>query len=356
MNAPSKSPWRDRVTTLTVLYMMLERGETFSTLLEGDKKFVEPTLDRMYRNGYLTISGAEYAVTPKGQKLRDSMVALYDQALQFEIFGAVNIDAPNDPNDAHPEMPGLVVDNIYDPRFKEGPNSVDMRLAMLDFLGETLVEQLGGKKIDPYVIVFMQKLADGELQAKDFWYKLRSGEFFGQIEQIVDSAYNWRSASEDENEARAFMRTMYQAGLCEERKRSGDECGQCGTVLGMFDYHEQQAGRKLTECPNPDCKRKLAVGGEPIGTEYQCPNCGGGIHRSDRSCAHCNAVVNFHGVPGSVSTETTVETEVTYEPLLLWSAYPVGYMPCYHYYDPFDPFAVGMVAGFGCGLAFEILI
>ena len=40
--------WKDRMLAVTILYLMLEKGKKFSTLLEGDEAFAEQTFDRAF--------------------------------------------------------------------------------------------------------------------------------------------------------------------------------------------------------------------------------------------------------------------------------------------------------------------
>lgn len=346
------SGWRNTVTALAVLYEMLEKGTKFNTLFEGeDDKFAEPIINMMFDRDYVALDGSDYVVTKHGRELRDRMVAMYNQALQFEVFGAVVIDAPLDPGMRREDNEALVCDDVDDPRFHDGPQAIDMRLAVMAYIVEQLKDRgrLNGD-FNPYVLVFIQKLGEGALAADDFWFRLRSGDMFTEIEAIVDSAYRWRSMdpSSEENAANAMF-NLYQAGMAQARKLQGDVCSNCELPLGMYAYYAERDGRKLDACPR--CKHRFAPpsAGVPSG-DYDCPKCGNTtLCRTDTSCGGCGAVINWRLPEGSVETGMQATDEVVYEPIVVWDGY-YGYTP--YYYDPIDPF----LAGAACALVFDAIL
>ncbi len=343
--------WRENAQALAILYGMLEKGLKFSTLLEGDHKFLEPIFETMFRRELLGIEGGHYMVIRRGIELRDRMVAMFHQTVQFEVFGAVNIDAQLSDDMVNPEKPWLVHDDLDDPRFHDGPNTVDMRLAMMTFITERLKDdgKLNGD-FDPYLIVFMQRLADGKFGVDDYWYHLRSGEIFTEVERVVQSAYQWRSIAQGNEVAGALvMRNLYQAGMCQQRKLEGEVCSRCDTHLGMFIYYAEQERRRLDHCPNPECNRLFPPPSNIASGDFQCPLCHGAIHPTDHQCRTCDAVINWNQPEGSVHT-TTVHEEV-YEPVVVWSGGYYGYTP--YYYDPIDPFLVGAACGLTLGLILD---
>lgn len=350
----SSDKWRDNASALAVIYAMLEQGITFSTFLEGDQKFLEPVLDTMYKRELLDIVDGKYTVLPRGTALRDRMVAMFHQTTQFEVFGAVEIDAELDRDMLRPDNEALVNDEVDDPRFHDGPNAIDMRLAMMAFVVERLKHEgkLSGD-FDPHLVVFIQQLGEGLLRADDFWYRLRSGEVFASIDRIVQAAYDWRSMREgDEQGSIDAMNNLYQAGMAQQRKLDGDVCGGCGIPLGMFAYYEEREGRHLKQCPNPGCKRRFPPPSNAASGDYECPKCQGAIHHTDDQCRSCGAVIGWNQPEGSVSTTTTVDHEVeeVYEPVLVWGGGWYGYTPVY--YDPYEPLLIGAA----CGLALGVIL
>ena len=84
--------WKEEMLWLTITYRMLECGDKIPLLTAGtDYTFVEATLNEMFSKGLIEPQdGSEYwHVTDEGRKLRSSMLAIYDQALKFEIFNTV---------------------------------------------------------------------------------------------------------------------------------------------------------------------------------------------------------------------------------------------------------------------------
>ncbi len=327
--------WQKNVTALSVIYMMLEKGKKLPLVLEGDDQFVEPILEQMHEAGLLAVAKKddEWIVTDKGRALRTQMVGMYDQMSQFEIFGAVNIERQLTSEEEAPEDPGQVYDNALDPRFAEDPSSKDLRLGMIDFIGQYMAEKLEGKAIDPYAVVFMQKLADKEFDVDHLWFDLRVGALFKQVEEIVDSAYKWRDAASTEDNARAAMAAIYTAGLLEQRKREGNTCSSCGFYLAVYELKAARENQTLTECP---CGAKFVPPAAESGE--QCPNCGAVIGPRQRKCRGCGARIDRSLPEGTVSEETVVREEVVCSSPWGYDYDYYGYTPVVAYYDPWDPF------------------
>ncbi len=348
--------WKDRIMFMAVLYAMLEQGKTFSTLLEGEDAFLEPVLDEMFKRELVDIDARRnaYVVTKKGEELRTGMVGMYDQLLKFEIFGSVNQGlALAVPNQAPEEDPNAVYDNILDPRFVDVPGtSEDLRLAMLNWLGTAMTEQLGGKQVDPYQVVFLQKLRAGQYKGPDFWFHLRTGTVFDQIQGIVDKAVKWTQLAATPEEAHAVMNAVYTAGMIEQRKRDGQRC-TCGAYLAMYEYWAQKEGKTFDMCPCCQGSFNPIAPTEQAGQE--CPNCGTDIFPNQRSCTGCGAKIDRRLKAGTVRTDTTVTTETDYVAASYywpWSGSYVsyGYSPPIVYYDPWNPVADALAFGLICGL------
>ena len=323
--------WKTQATALAVIYRVLEKGEDFISIAQAGGPALEPALVEMTVNGYIDRQpNQDWAVTQKGKDLRGKMVAMYDQLLKFEIFGAVDVTRALTPDECRDDDPNAAMDNLLDPRFAESPNARDLRLAMISFVTTVMKQEnrIQGE-INPYLIVFMQKLADGELAGADFWQKLGNGTFFGQIERIVDSADKWDRMGSDLQESSMIAGLVYRAGLLEQRKRNGHVCSECGSYLAVYEDAAKEAGQTLDACP---CGASFKA--PPVVNGFSCPACGSAISAKDRSCRGCGAFVDFSKPAGTVEETITTTTETYYTPV--WGSY-YGYTP-YGYYNPYDPF------------------
>lgn len=323
-------PWKENIASLSILYAIKEQGKIVSVLLEGDDVFLEPILDSMSKKGLLDISPTNtYVVTKEGEALRGKMVAMYDQLLKFELFGAVNTTLSLTA-DQSPDGDGgsAVFDDILDPRFTESPDSEDLRLAMLDWYSQSAEEQLKGQAVDPYQVVFMQRLRAGYYKGDDFWFKLRAGVVYLEVQKIVDTAVKWQDLGKDINESSAVMNAIYTNGMSEQIKRAGDRC-ECGAYLGMFDYYAHKEGKTLDVCPN--CDKSYSPPQPPPGAGESCPNCSSDIQPQWRKCHGCGAKIDRSMAAGSVEevTTSTTYTETVYDPY--YSPWGGSYMS-YGYY------------------------
>ena len=190
----------------------------------------------------------------------------------------------------------------------------------------------------------MQKLAAGQLWSPTFWVDLRLGMVFEEIEKIVETAVKWRNVADTEADAVAAMRTLYTAGMIEQRKRDGRECSSCGTPLAIYQAMAKEAGQALEVCPNPNCG--ASFGAPPSGGgRLECPRCHAGLEASQRICS-CGARVDYSLPPGNTSEETVEETVEEVVPA--WGSYYDPLFVPYGYYDPWgwsvtDAVAFGVV-------------
>lgn len=351
-------PWQQNIISLSVLYTILEQGRKIPLLLEGDDVFVAPILDDMNRKGLITPNTARdgqvpiglpkviadkqfWVVTKQGEELRGRMVAMYDQLLKFEIFAAVNQALQLTPEQSPDGI--APYDNLLDPRFIPSPASEDLRLAMLSWFAGAAQDQLQGKELDPYQIVFMQRLRKGVYNNKDFWFNLRVGSIFKEIEEVVTSAVKWQQMSGNDDESSAAMNAIYTAGMTEQIKRDGQKC-TCGAFLGTYELAASKEGKTLDACPCCNASF-IAQAAAPVATGGEmCPNCGGDILSWHRKCRGCGARIKRSlpaGTVREVTTVTEVEETSYYNP---WGGSYVSYgyvapAPLYVgvYYDPWDP-------------------
>ncbi len=224
---PSMDPWKLQMLQLTIIYRILECDDKLPMNMSNtDYEFVETVIQDMSEAGLLIPSedSQYWECTDKAKELRKAMVQMYDHATQFEIFSTVHLD----------KNVGIT-DDMSDPRFEKIPDQTekskddlgteDMRIAMIRYVSAYAAaasEDDTVKEISPYIIVFMQMLSDGKLKG-DIWFDLKCGLFFGTIQSIVESAYDWKNASDTEDGCKRVMGIIYTAGMLEMQKREEEE-------------------------------------------------------------------------------------------------------------------------------------
>ncbi len=327
--------WKEKLLTLSILYSIGECGHQFSVNPEGDDKFVDDQLRQCYNNGYLEIDTVSlcYVLSAFGRSYLGKIVDMVNKLLPYEIFGYVEIGRALSEEEADPENANLVASNLFDPRFAGSEGSEDLRLAIIDWLNNT-TEQ----KIDLRDVVFIQKLAGGYLKSPTFWFDLRLGKVFDEIESIVSSAYNWRSISNSEEDSSNIMQIIYTAGMLELKKRQGSKCGNCQIPLAIFEEYSA-----LSECPNPECGASFNSSSGYATSGYSCPKCSSDIFEGQFRCNGCGSFIDFSAPMGSVTT--TTEEVVECVPCWQYGYSYYGVEPIY-YYDPWD-YCVASVA-LGC--------
>ena len=364
--------WQTEAIRLSVLYLLVECQQRLQ--LSADRNtnigFIENELAEMMALGLIEIKhckwietdvdsgkpinveGEAWVATDKGKEVLGKVVAMFDNLMKFEIFGGVRLTRGLTEDECLEDNPFQCRDHVYDPRFldpkDDDPDATDLRIAMMTFLSEQMCDQIGGV-VDPHRVVFLQKLASGRFKGKDFWFDLRLGTFFKEVEEIVASAYQWQQISDDGDQAIEVMRALYTAGMFEQRKRDGSECSACHIPLAIFQIGAKQEGRTLTECPNPGCRADYNPPA-PAGAEQECPQCHADIFPQQRTCTGCGAIIDRRYRAGTVNEETVATTvsETVYDPYYDTWGYGYGYYGYspYGYYNPWDPF-VDAVA-FGC--------
>jgi hypothetical protein len=325
---------------------MLECDETIPVITSGTAyEFVEEELENLAAKELTGIDeeAATYYITDKGKGVCRQLLGMYDQVMKFEVFSSVNIAQTLEDEDTDDE--GNLHPQLYDPRFQR-PGSIvereelgteDIRIAMMDFLATEVDTE---NPLDPHRIVFLQMLSTGKLKNDNIWFDLNLGTTFDKIKEIVEFAYQWRDAADDEEDARQIMIAIYTAGMLEQRKRDGQECSECGAPLAIFEMWAKEDGKTLDDCPNPECDCTF----KPPPPDYECPACGAGVVNGQTVCS-CGAILDFSLPPGTIQTEV-VEEEVVDEPI--WS-HNYDYVP-YGYYDPYDPFVDAVAFGLMCAI------
>lgn len=369
--------WQTESIYLTVLYLLIECRQKLPVMSDSttDVGFIENELGEMYAKGLIKINGPYWEATDKndrdvsGKLVGESngiaflgkAVAMCDQLMKFEIFGGVRLQRKLKPDERLDDNEYVVRDHIWDPRFvgpkEEDPDATNMRTAMLTFFSEMMSDQLGGV-VDPHRIIFLQKLSSGRLKGKDFWFDLRLGTFFKEIDEIVEKEYQWRQiVPGDESASIEAMKTLYAAGMIENRKRALDagECSNCHIPLALFEAEAHENGQTLHECPNPSCGASFDPPA-PQGSSEACACCGEDIWPGQRQCSGCGAIVDRRYTPGKVvETERVTQSTVVdtvYDPYYdTWGCgYGYyGYTP-YGYYDPWNPVADVVAFGILCAV------
>lgn len=332
------SDWKNKCTIVSLIYFALELGYEFSVNPEGDDKFIEPFLQECFNKGLLDIDSNKliFVPTEKGKGLQASIVEMVNKILPYEIFSDVDITRQLSSEEFDDQNPNLIASNLFDPRFAETDNSVDMRMAIINWLNEYYSKN---NPIDPREVVFLQRLGSGELRSDSFWFDLRIGNIFKDIENIVNSAYKWTDVSYDKDHSNEIMGIIYTSGMLELKKRSGNKCGKCNMPLAIFEEYANETGG-LKECPNPDCKASFEEVTPIQVSQSVCPNCNSFICHGQTNCNGCGSMIDFSLPQGTVSTETTKYVES------YWShpSYYYGVAPLY-YYDPWDPFIATIAIG-----------
>lgn len=346
MNKPA---WQEEMLRIAILYRMAECGDRIEVVrfAPDDYAVVEPELTDLAAKGLIGIKDQCWVVTDRGREVLSKVIEMIDHILHFEIFRGVRLTRSLPQNLQQDDDANQVQHQFYDPRFLipgvEYPTAWDLRIAMMRFLSEQMSSELDGQVIDPYRVVFLQKLGSGQFNSPTFWFDLKLGSPFKLVEEIVNSAYKWQDVSPDDVEdATAVMQALYQAGMSEQRKRDGFTCSACHIPLAMFEAIEQTYGRTLTACPDPSCGCSFEP---PVATspELECPNCGGGLTHRSKKCHGCGAYIDRSLAEGTVTTNTTEVTTTT------WDSYnSYGYQP-YGYYDPWNPLVNAVE--FGCLVA-----
>lgn len=332
----------EQLLRLAILFRIDRAGERLGVIANGeDEAYITHVLNRMdVAEDLDPDENAEFLrLTDQGRRALGEMVSVFDRTLSFNVFARVAVGMG---------LEGDLANHDWDPRFglPDDPATdefIDLRLAVLTFFAETHPD--GPQEFDPYLVVFLQKLVDGELTGKNFWRRMRTGVVFAEIQAIVESAYQWRTIGSDEEESAIMMRGLFAAGMVELRKREGDSCGECEAPQALYEEEARKAGRTHDSCPC--CKHTFG----PLPDEDLlggCPRCAANIYRGDRACRGCGAHVNVSLPPGTV--DTSVVTETVTETDEVWSnGYgSYGYVPI-GYYDPYcypaDLFVTGLVVG-----------
>ncbi len=159
-----------------LLGLMIEQNCTFSVLLEGSDRDLEPVFVYMLGRDYLDVDGKNrYVPTPYGVEKLKNMHKRYEEYLaHFDIYCAVDLEAGIFAFERVFEM-----DDIEWESYISGENFVDLRIAVALY-----------KKMNPTDIVFISFLKEGQFETdKPNWqFDLLSGLIWSDIEEIIETA------------------------------------------------------------------------------------------------------------------------------------------------------------------------
>lgn len=159
-----------------LLDLMVNKAYTYSVVLEGADKDLEPLFVYMASKDYLTIDKKNiYRPTTNGIDKMNNLKRRYEEYLShFDLFCAVDLETAEFAFERIFELDDDEWDEyINDERF------VDLRIAVAWF-----------KKINPSDFVFLSFLKEGRFDnSKPNWqFDLLSGLIWEEIEEIIDTA------------------------------------------------------------------------------------------------------------------------------------------------------------------------
>lgn len=159
-----------------LLDLMVNRGFSYSVVLEGADQDLEPIFVFMMSKDYVALDANHvYTPTRKGMEKLDNLKQRYEEYLaHFDLFCAVDLEMGEYAFEKIFELDDAEWDlYINDERF------VDLRIAVAWF-----------KKINPADFVFLSFLKEGQfdIQRPNWQFDLLSGLIWEQIEEIIDSA------------------------------------------------------------------------------------------------------------------------------------------------------------------------
>lgn len=324
------SSWRDDVTALSALYLLIEKRMAAKAKDDGTPQAL--LLRRMGQSGLVADVDGRWESTNKGEESMRRAIAAQDVLRQAEIFARVDVTRVIGPDETDPKDSRQVRPEIWDPRFAEGNQGFDLRLAVLEWLSDSVGQ---GKEFSPQKTVFLQRLGAGLVDVHKFWDDQAST--FREIEAVTSSAYEIDDLQPgDPAVSRGIMAAVYAAGQLEQQKRDGSCCGGCQVPLLMFEREAEKAGQELSSCP---CCARVFPPADGSSGDMACPNCSERVYDGDRQCGGCCALLDFSLPAGTVVTETEAVTET------VWSS-GYGYVS-YGWLDPWDPYADAVFIGGG---------
>ena len=222
-------------TSVLLLENMINFGDTFEVLLEGDDKLLEDTLVYMMSKKWLDVKGTSYVPTEKGREL----VTNYKERLTefrslYKIFSAVDT---GEGVFGYSSFFNFDTDTQFED-YIDDENFEDLRIAVCEF-----------KKINPLDIIFMEMVDNGEFDTEeDNWqFNLISGLIWDDIEEIGNTNLGVDDLTEYDDDdiiitsGEDIMKIILKQGtdLCKELVQKQDELdGEEDELDGEEDEEE----------------------------------------------------------------------------------------------------------------------
>jgi hypothetical protein len=292
--------WQQELLWLAVLYRLLERGDSVPVEVEGSAyAFIADELHAMQAVGLLEARGKGGFLHPTSaaHEALGRLLAMHDQAQQFSIFRSVNLTV--ELKEGESDDGEAVYEHSFDPRFAlpvdeeqaEQFGTEDLRLAMITWVSRTLSAPAEERdealpEVDPRRVVFLHMLEAGRFTEESLWFDLALGSLFGELEEVVEAAYQATDVSDDPLESQVILESMYRAGMLERRKREGRRCPACALPLGAYDLAAGRDGEPLSSCPSLRCGEGLPPLHKAAG-KGGCARCG--ADAEGKACSACGA-------------------------------------------------------------------
>lgn len=227
-----------------LLDYMVEFEKTFPVLLEGNNDSLEPILEGLLVDEYVSIENKEsYNVTALGKEAAHQFAGRYREFLKFyDVFCAVDL-----------EQGVFAFEQYFQHDSQEAwekylhqDNWSDMRIAVARF-----------KKINPVEIVFMSYLNEDRFgRNNEGWqFDLLLGSIWDEIADVVNSAISWEDLGyEDEEsvvEANVIMEDIVTQGaslMLELVKREGaNKKEEYAAESSRSQSHRDSEGLEIVE-------------------------------------------------------------------------------------------------------------
>lgn len=162
--------------SIILLNELIANNRLFTTIMNGDNKYLEPLFIEMLSKGYVAISGDRYVATPLGQQAFDTFNARYQEYLKlFDIFAFVDLQAGTFAFSRYFDFNSNEEFDAY----KNQDCFDDLRIAVATF-----------KKMNPHEIVFMSFINENRFDTRSTGWQmdLVSDGVWMEIDDIVRSA------------------------------------------------------------------------------------------------------------------------------------------------------------------------
>lgn len=231
-----KDERRRDVLFASVLLRHFERGESLPAQPGSTTwRFLEDALRALQEERLFEVAddGPFLRATALGREAWRRLSSLLEGVRRLDVLARVNLHVELDEGASDDGVD--VRDDVADPRFAAPSTSEeaaargteDLRLAVLTYLTSR-----GGaeREADPHRVTLLLYLADGRLSDDTAWFDLAHGAALLEINERAENAYRYSDVSDEERVIDDVVRHIYEAGVVERRKRSGEAlvCASCG--------------------------------------------------------------------------------------------------------------------------------